>query len=270
MAPTTPLEIKVVYDSSKRRRRASYRRVGPSHGQRMWPLLLLGVFNVVVSGALYYGTWWQADPFIYLTFMMKTPTGIPPDAVSKMFGISVDTQPAQRQAEPADPPTEGPSWAGRKAQVAIPLTGYSWLTISTTAVFALSLAGGAALGRGRARMWRRLAMLLGIAVVLGLAFAFFKVGRQYTPTHLRIGMGCLTFLALMIGLSMGRGVRGLTRLAGILLILSAIGTAVGLYVGGQCGATEPAWATPAFLALALAVHSLWGWVLLVVAGRVRS
>ena len=274
MASTAPLEIKVVYDSSKRRRRTSYRRVTAPTKRRMGPLLLVGVLNLAASGGLYYATWWHADPFIYLTLMMKTPVDVDPGAVGAIFGVSPEAPSSQKGPGVREQQPEGPVWSGKTAQIAIPITSYSWLTLATIAACALSLASGAVLGRAGGSVWRRIGVVMTIIVALGLGYAVFRVwneyGARFLPNHLRFGMGGLTLLLLMIGLSIGRGARGLTLLAAIVLILSAMGTAASLYVGRKCGAIEPALSTPAYLALAFAIHSVWGWILLVVSGRVRS
>ena len=240
----------------------------------MGSLLLLGVLNLVASGGLYYATWWHADPFIYLTLMMKTPVDVDPGAVGAMFGVSPEAPSSQKGPGVSEQEPEGPVWSGKTAQLAIPITSYSWLTLATIAFCALSLASGATLGRAGGSTWRRIGVVVAIIAALGLGYAVYSVwseyGARFRPNHLRIGMGGLAILVLMIGVSFGRGARGLTRLAAIVLILSAMGTAAGLYIGHRCGAVDPAWSTPAYIGLAFGVHSLWGWILLVVSGRITS
>ena len=86
--------------------------------------------------------------------------------------------------------------------------------------------------------------------------------RGFPPSYLRAWMAGLVCLSALIGLAIGRGVRELTRLAAVTVILAAVGTAVGLYLGGQCGAVSAERSSPLILLLAFVVHSLYGWILL--------
>ena len=82
-------------------------------------------------------------------------------------------------------------------------------------------------------------------------------------------MSALMLLAALAGSAIGRGARGLTRLAGVLLILSAVGSVAGLYLGSQCGAIRPGLSSLTFMGIVFVVHSAWGWILLPVAARIR-
>ncbi len=278
MPPPAPLEVKTIYTAQKGRRgpRPAFRR-GPATGGVS--LVLLGLLNLVAAGGLYYATWWRVDPFLYLTLMMKTPVDVDLEAAGTIFGVPPGgrTGRSERAAsEPrlGEPALREPPWGKQTAQKVIPIAAYSWLTLATVAVIALSLASGAALGRGGGTVWRRLGVVLTIGTLLGLGFAVYRVwtvyGIQYRPDHLRIGMAGLAFLGLTVGLLIGRGVRGLTRLSAIVLILSALGSALGLYLGSGCGAIDPKQSTPAYLGFVFVIHSAWGWVLLAAAGRVRG
>ena len=92
-------------------------------------------------------------------------------------------------------------------------------------------------------------------------------GLKYRPDHFRFGMAGFVVTVAAIGITIGRGARMLTRLAAAMVILSAVASVVGLYLGAECGAIDPARSSMAFLALVFAIHSLWGWVLLPVSSR---
>ncbi|MCH7872342.1 MAG: hypothetical protein IID33_11640, partial [Planctomycetes bacterium] len=74
--------------------------------------------------------------------------------------------------------------------------------------------------------------------------------------------------ATLLGLLFTQQTRRLTRVAAVLLILSAGGTVWGLHVGVQSNALDPKYATTAYLAAAFVVHSAWGWILIPLAGRI--
>jgi len=112
-------------------------------------------------------------------------------------------------------------------------------------------------------------LLLGVAALFafGVYHTWSEHGRHYEPKHLRIGMGGLTALALMIGVATGGKTRGLCRLAAVFTILAGVATAAALYLGHACGAIEPAYAAPTFLAIVLVGVSAWGWLLLPLGSR---
>ena len=279
MNSTPPLNIKVVYSVSKRQRKP--RRVsyggGTKRGRLLW---LLGLLNLVAAGGLYYGSWWPVDKELYLKLMLHTPLpGVDLDAASDLMGDrgAPDSGAPQSQLEPetapsaGQSPSEGSRFSGRTTQVVMVATVYSWLTLVTVAASALALSAGSALGRAGGPFGRRVGLILLLGTVLALGWGACSVwidyGMGYPPNHLRIGMGGLVLLAALLGLAIGRGTRGLTYLAAIMLILSAAGSAVALYLGAMCDAVGPERATLQFLALIFVIQSLWGWVLLPPASR---
>ena len=268
MNTSAPLEVKVVFNASSRGQRKPTRIVSrPQRVSRSSHWIVLGLLNLLSAGGLYYATWWRVDPFIYLTLMLKTPVDVDLNMAAGIF-VPRPTEPREPAPPPAveqpSPPSIVPSYTGRTAQIMIGGAAYGWLTLATVAACALSASAGAAMGRVGGSSGRRLGTLLALILTLVLAVATLVVwnqyGQQYLPNHLRIGMGGLGVLCALIGLAIGRAARGLARLAAITLILSAVGTVVGLYLGSRCGAIPPTQATPFCLILAFLVHSGYGWI----------
>jgi hypothetical protein len=234
------------------------------------------VLNLIAAGALYYGTWWRVDPFLYVRFMMRGYLpGVDLDQAANIFGPRLpSSQEAQPPPEPEQTPATGAAYTGQTGNIIIGATAYSWLTLATIASGAVAFASGTALGRAGGLQWRRAGMflMLGLLVVLGLAGygVWTEFGMQYRPSHLRIGIGGLVLLAVFLGLAMGRGARLWTLVASAVIILSAVGSAVGLYLGTLCGLVTPdelPFRFPYFVALVFVLHSSWGWFLLATAPR---
>jgi hypothetical protein len=306
MTSTASLEIKVVYDASKRRGGKTIVRPSPIRPGRRpgGGVVLVSVLNLVVAGGMYYATWWRVDPFLYITMMKKTPIDVPPDFGSSGFfvprPVRVDKArpgnappfprgdaPGELEGAPGDATREegdradaksaaqsAARWGGKTAQVMIPAAAYGWLTLATAGACALALAGGAGFGATGGRTLRLIGMILTLGLIAGLAFAVFKVwsqyGMTYKPDHLRMGMGALILLFATAGLMMAGHVRGLTRLAGAMVILAGVGSAGGVWLWSQCGALEAGQAIVIMMALVFAAHSVWGWILFPLAGRLRA
>jgi hypothetical protein len=275
MNTTTPLDIKVVYDASSRRKRKGTVVPGGERKRAAPILLVVGLLNLAAAGGLCYATWWPIDSFIYMNFVLRTPLDIDLDAAAGaiMPGLSADSPQAAGATDLPVGELPPPTIVGRTAQIVIGVTGYSWLTLATMAACALALAGGAAWGRSGGALWRTAGLLLAVVVVAGLAWFGYSVwteyGTVYPPGALDLGMGGLVLLAALVGMAIGRGARGLTRLAGIMLIISAAGSVAGLYSGRLCGAVESQYASFSFMAVVFVIHSVWGWVLLPLASRMR-
>lgn len=306
-----PLEVKVIYSAAGRPRRAG-KVVSATHLRRGGATrrTVLGTTNLIVAGVLCYSAWWPVDGFIYNTFSWKTPVpGLDVEAAAQMFGIL--PEPASAESDSAaneGPHREGASddavpeepapgklvtraapsdelprmkvdleaqskFSGRTTRAIVATSAYSWLAFATMASGALALAGGAALGRGRDPLWPRIGLVLGVGLVLGLAWGVYdtltEYGMQYPTARGRDGMVGIVLLCALIGFTIGRRTRGLMRIAAVTLILSAVNSVVALYLGGQCGAVEPEYTAGGFLALVFVVHSAYGWVLLPMATRVR-
>lgn len=275
MSNTSPLDIKVVYDASSRPGRQG--KAMPVGGRRRRPMLpVVALLNILVAGALCYATWWPADKFIYLNFVLHTPLDVDVDAAASAIVPSLAANPsaADLEEEPPENSFAPPAIVGRTAQIVIAATGYLWLMLATIACCALGLAGGAGVGHTGGSTLRGAGAVLSLAVVLGLAWAGYSVwseyGSEYPPDKLRAGMAGLVFLSVMAGLAIGRAPRGLSRLAAVILILAAVGSAVALYLGRLCGAVDPEYSSILSLGIVFVVHSLWGWILFPIASRVRA
>jgi len=275
MKISPPLEVKVIFDASSRGRRRPTRRGTPSPRlSRSSPWIVLGLLNLLAAGGLYYATWWRVDPFIYMTLMLKTPVDLDLNMAASIFmpqpSGSREPLPPQLLEQPPLP-SVAPTFTGQTAQWIIGGAAYGWLTLATLAAGALSLSAGAAFGCTAGSRWRRVGTLLTLTLTLALALAALAVwnqfGRKYLPIHLRMGMGGLMLWSAFIGLAVGRAARGLARLAAITLILSAVGTVVGLYLGSRCGAIPPAQSAPLYLILAFLIHSGYGCVQLPILSR---
>jgi hypothetical protein len=229
----------------------------------------------MIAGAMYYAIWWQVDPWIFMTFMLKTPVVQPipdePDlesAAELMFRITPERPAADPEVAGT---TDSPRWTGRTAAAVITTVAYSWLTIATISCCALALAGAASLSRSGGPRLRVLGAALAVLLATGLIYGGYWAWSQYSMgfkvVHLRVGMAGLAALCAAIGLIAARWLTRMTRLASLLTILAAAASVIGLYLWVECGAVEPKYATPGFLALVFLVHSFWAWVLLAVSFR---
>lgn len=262
----TPLEIKVVYPLSARGRsvsrpvRAAVRPVSASGALR------LGLLNILVAGLLYYAAWWQADPFIFRTLMMKTPLPMPGFDLSHMSSM-FKSQPAELNEPPVVEATITTIYniGGIAAAKTMGSVAYTWLTLSTGAALALALAGGASLGSRLDPSWRRKWTILvggGALVILWLVYdTATSYGWKYPVNYSRWGAGAIVAFAVLVGLVISARSRALSRLAAVALLLSAIGSGVGIYLWGQCGALEGTYSSIPFIVGVFVVHSLYGWLL---------
>jgi hypothetical protein len=275
MSTQAPVEVQVVFDASKGRGR---RAVRPSTSPKSRPpvragssglfAVFLGFLSIVVSSGLYYATWWQADPEIYFRLMTKTPVAVDMDAAALMFGIKMPPASTAKSTPSPEPSASVDSdfptakWDGRMTQIAIPATAYTWLTTSSISYLLVAMAGGAMVLGGAVR--RKIGVVVLALSILGLGGGAYYVYSEfgwYRPSDLRYAMGILVLLAIGLGSVVGRGGRRLARFATLSLILAAVVTGAGLYVGGQCGAVKVEHFTLPFIAMAFAVHAAWGVIL---------
>ena len=268
MSTARPLDIKVIYSASSRRPRKPGRAAVSTPRSRATSWALLGAMSLIVAGVLTYATWWPVDKFIYLTFTWKTPVlGVDANAAAGALFPNLAAA-ANSEANPPidEEPVEAHRYVGETATIIIGATAYSWLTLSTVAVGLLALFSGAAFGRAGGTQARRVGVILAAGGVLLLAWQAFDIFSQYDrgfpPSLLRAWMAGLIAVAALIGLAIGRGVRGLGRTAGVAVIIAAVGTAVALHLGKQCGAVSAEYSSLLFLLFAFLIHSLYGWILL--------
>jgi hypothetical protein len=238
---------------------------GSTSATKSW--LILGLINVAVASLLYYGTWWQADPFLYVTAIMHTPLNA--DEIGRLFPIgpagAKNPSPIDLSTLPAvDRPS---SWSTDAVRKVIGGVAYGWLAVATAAYALMALAGGAGLVHRRATHWHRKAAILaggaGLALLCAGLFTWQKYGAKFPPDTLRWGMAGLLVLAVLAGSTIRRVPRGLNRLAALAVIASASATAVGLVLLGRCGAIEAGYSSVAFVVMVFAAHSLYGWLLLI-------
>ena len=281
MDKTAQLDIRVVYDASSRRRASgATARVGGR--PRRIGLVSLGLINLLVAGGLCYATWWPVDKFLYVNISLKTPLDIYlgdatlEEVAATMFG-GLALNPASTGSEehaPVETDRPSPTFVGKTAQTVIGLSYYAWLTLATLASCALALAGGAVFGRVGGSVWRLIGLVVSLTTAATLGWYAYSVWTQhhmYYPTDkLRAGMAGLVLVSALVGLAIGARVRGFSRMAAVMLLVSAIGSVVGLYLGNLAGAIESAQSSMLFLAFVFFVHSLWGWVLLLAGSRVRT
>jgi hypothetical protein len=235
--------------------------------------------SMVVAGALYYVTWWKADPKLRVLLLMRTP--LPGVNLDDTAGALVPTEtgtPTKRAANPPSQPTL--SKAEVQAQLTEAKVGIAtvigWGALVTLAAAALVLSGGALLGATMALSKRSVRSLFVVVVVVVAGWAvyvFMSPGGLFVPDHLRISVLAGLLVLVTVGLLAGRGGRGLTYLAAILLILSAAGSGIALDMSVRHELIKPDELPMALLPLTLSVfiaQSLWGWILLPLAPRLRG
>ncbi len=282
MGNAEPLDIKVIYSSSSRPRKVRRKAAPPPPKEKKPPPppkakksgrspssgVLLGFVTLGVAGLLAYVTWWQIDSFLYRTMAMKTPIpGVDLNQVAGMIAPAASSGAPPAAAAPVAP-------GGLDATASIILAAYSWLTCATIASCVLAFSGGALLGRAGGSALRLVGTLVAVGGAGWLAWEVYRdltdFGSGYPPNHLRAGWCAFVVVMAFVGLAWGRNVRGLTRLAALALIVSALVTVAGLYVGGQHDALSPERTTSTYMITAFVVHSLYGWILLPISFRIRQ
>ncbi len=262
---STPLEITIIYSASgKRTKRAkvSAPRSGPSS---RW-LLPIGMLSVLIAGAMAYASWWEIDKkVIYMTLMTHTPIEMDMSQLGQMFGLPNPPAPT------VVPPVSASRWDIKTTQAIMGASAYGWLTFSTIAYCALALSGGAAIGKSRGTLFRRLALVLLLLCIGGLGWGVYTVlteyGQQYPPKLLRAGMCALALIAMLLGLSRRRNVKRWSRLAAFAIIVSSAMSVLALYLGHECAAIDAELATPKYLATVFAIQSIYGWLLWPISSR---
>lgn len=165
-------------------------------------------------------------------------------------------------------------YTGETATKIIGISAYGWLTLSTIAFGFLAMAAGALLATAGGHRWRRIGLILSAGGLAGLCWfgysTWVQYGEAYPTGHLRWGMGGLALLAVLVGMAIGRAPKGLNRVAAAMLLVSAIGSVVALYLGHLCDAIPAEQASLGFLAVVFVIHSFYGWLLLPVASRLRA
>ena len=282
------LDVKVIYDASgKHARRSSATAARAGAPSSRW--LTIGVMNLLIAGGLYYGAWWRVDrEVLYPNLIMhSTIPGVDLSLLEKqMFRPPTPANGKATARTPNKQASKAVKPVGKPAPVAptkpklrtvdahtIQLWGaaYAWLALATIASCALAMSSGSLFGRWRGGSIRRTGVILTVGAVLGLTLAvlsaFNKYGMEFPTRELRFGMGGLSVVAFCIGVAIAGRVRGLGRIAAGTLLLSAIGSVVGLWLWSRLGAIPPGQATATFLAIAFVIHSGWAWALWPIASR---
>ena len=295
---SAPLDIKVVYSArtSGKPRRAGRRATPAASRPRTWSWAALGLMNLLVAAGFYYATWWEVDPFLYITATWKAPIpGVNVNAAAGLLGLgdapvpkqqpSGTVVPAAPQSADGDPLARTPGVTAQRTPAFQRPTGitrnaalfggamYGWLTLSTVSYSLLAVAAGATLARAGAGAWRRKWVILLGGALLAVAYIVFdtsvRFGWKFPPDHLRWMMGTLVVVGALLGLSMARWPRGFTRIAAAGTILAAAGSVAGLIALKQCDALEkPEYGTIPALAMIFAIHSIYGWLLLPISSRI--
>ena len=276
MPTTAQVDVKVVYTASKRRRKP-IREIGPPGSRPSKGLLTIGVINILLASAMYAGTWWWADSELRVKVILNVPVpGIDMNQLGDLFGVASDPPVLGNPAATLSNTPLGAASAQTSSVGVFIGTFIAWEIVISMAAAVLALSGGAILGLSGGQSWRRRGMFLTlgvlIAFIVGAYWVWSQYGIKYRLDHLRWGVGLATLWALCLGLAIGGRVRGLTFVAAIALILAAGATTLGLYIGLQFEAFHPTdfpWSFGVFAAAIFAVHSLWGWILLPVAARMR-
>lgn len=226
--------------------------------------LTLSLVTLLLAGGSYYFTWWQADPELTLRLLTKTPLpGVDLDMLAAgMFGGPLPD--ADELAKPEPEPDPPPAIAPETATYVIPASIYTWLALATIAAFFLAVCAGGGL-RASSGGSLMLPGVLAVLVVLGVCGWYISkhgVSIPKEPRVIRTSMGLVPLFGLGLGMLLVRNARRWGKVAAVLLILSAVVTAVGLQLGNMTAAFDAEQVTPLVIAGAFIGHSLWGWVLL--------
>lgn len=292
MPSTEPLDIKVIYSASGARAKPARRAApkaergesvtarrktaslgGAARAARPFrEVLVLAGLNLTVGMTMLAVTWWPVDRFIYQKFVYKTPLDLA--QLGPMLGLSPQQIAEHAAGDPSQPAPAEPRITGTAAQAVIGASGYGWLTLSTAAGYALALAAGAALGGLGSPALRRVAWILFLGALSGLivtgVMALRKYGLGFPPSTLRWGMVLAGVAAALLGMGLARGARRWSQAAAALVVVAALGSVAGLYLGGLCGAIAPEQSGAMFLLMVFVVHSAYGWALWLAAPRVMG
>lgn len=275
MPKTKAIEVRVVFDAAERHRG----RAGRTITQRRTPsssvCITMGLLNLLVAGTAYYAIWWKVDrSVIYPKLILNTPLpGVDLNEIAR-FLSGGRTAAAAAKRPPATAAQAGnarriESRTRREATTFVAVA-YGWLALATLGALAVALSGGSMIGAVKGAEWRRVAAFLGIATLVGVAIYLTRAARddaKLRPHDIRSLVGVSVAFAGMVGVALARAVCGLGRLGGVALIVGGVGSAVGLLLWVEQGALSAAYAKPVVVASIFAAHSAWGWVLLLVSGR---
>lgn len=258
---TAPLEIRVVYPLTSRQRAAiKAGRPAPVVSRSVAQPWRLGLLSLIMAGVYCYVMCWPVYSFVYVQLAMKAPIPAqylapPPGKQSELAGSILEGLSSQ-PAGAADP--------NRTFQQML-VQASGWGVLTTLAIIALVVSAGAVLGQRFESGARRKFAILTIGGVLALLWGgydlFTRSNWEAMLPSLRGGMIGVGVVSLLAGLAVARHGKFLSRLASIMLIVSAIGSAVVVYLWGQAGAIDPAYRGLFYVGLAFVIHSAYGWLL---------
>ena len=241
---------------------------------------MLGMLNLSAASGLFYAGWWPIDDWMSFNLILHTPF-MPAgnmDQMAKIFGAAPSkvNRPPREDTSPEISETTSilkrTPWkidigGGMRKGIWATRAAYGWQALAVLAVGALAVAGGAAVGGAAGGGWRRLGGIAGIASTLALGswcyYVWTTKGMGFSIADGRYAIGGLAVVGGFAGLAMGGHINGLTRLAGVAVILSSMGTGVGLWLGACCEVVKEEPATLGFMLKAFAIHSVYGWMLIV-------
>lgn len=266
---SAPIPVKIIYDASSTRKRRRSVRTGTRAPSRRGSGF--GLVNLIVAGVLCYATWWPAEEFIVVNSTMRTPVeGIDMQAAANMLFGNLTASPVELQSDEPPPELEsGPQsrFDVKTTQWIVGATAGGWLFLSTISCCLVAAGGGAIFGAATGSPVRLLGKIMLVAAILGGAWAGYSLWGSYkdiTPAALRPYMVGLVVGFAMLGMGVVRKAARLAKIAGVFLLLSAVASAGGLYLGLLTAVVDAEYATILFLAIVFAAHSFWGWVLLFV------
>ena len=274
MQTVSPVEVKVVYSASKRRRRPSVVRIGPSPAGST-KLMVVGLVSAAMAVGMYYATWWEADPELRAMVFLHTPlVGLDFNGVATLMSQAIAPgQVAAATGQTSVGATEDVAAAQLVKAAHFVITILGWEAITTVSILVLALLSGGLIARADAGRLRRVAVIVGLFALALVAIAGLWLWSRYgrfEPKQLRTDVAAVVVCFGLLGLLFRRGGCKLGRLAAVLLILSAAGSAYALNVLVEFGAVRLQDLTLALLpctAVIFVVHSFWGWVLLLLAPR---
>lgn len=271
MSTAPPLEVKVVFDASARRGQRGITAKPKKAARRGGAigLICFGLLQLLVAGGFCYATWWPVEEFIVVDGALHTPI---PDlnldlAAQEMFGGLVSNRPGMPPGEVtkaevvhADPSAFSPE----TTQKVIWISAGAWMVAATLSCCLLALAGGCAWGRVFSRSLKFLFVLLTLAGAGWLGWMVWQLwlehGTNVTPQMLRDEISTLVVVFVLVGLTWGGSVRGVSRTAAVLVILSSLLAVAGLVLWKMCGALEGTLASYPTMAGIFVAHAFWGFI----------
>lgn len=260
--------------------------LGRSRGRRAL-IAILGAANLAAAAALYYVAWWPIDNWMVETYLLEAP--FVPASEMAQFARLFRINPAEVRNGAADsaqlppPPVEPPAlnslpapWLDRTpwriripGRYQAPLTTvamYGWLTLAALAVWTLALAGGACVGAAGGWRIRSVGKVVAPVGVVALAawgaYVWVTKQTQFSVDDGRLAIAGVAAVCALAALASGRHPVGWVRVAAIMVILSAMGTAAGLWLAACCDTLSGERASLGFMLKASALHAAFGVFLL--------